>query len=155
MAANFKFGKIPGSVLVSGALDVSERSFVGSDVAMNIERYLDCVPPSAPRSCRWNGAYTYTSRIHVFGAILRVPQNSQMVERYASWTLKSGEKPSGGCIAINKPLTASNEICKESSTVTDLVNPTVITNLRRRQWSSARMLIALGEKRGGAPPPRR
>lgn len=48
MATNFEFSKIPGGVLVSGALDVSERSFVGSNVAMNIERYLDCTLPVSP-----------------------------------------------------------------------------------------------------------
>ena len=46
MAANFKFSEVPGGVLVSGALNVSKWSLVGSNVTMNIEWYLNFIASS-------------------------------------------------------------------------------------------------------------
>lgn len=84
MAADFKLGKVPGGILVGRALDVSERSLVGSDIAVNIERYLNCAAPSAPKLIRSSGVYTHTSRTRASGAIPRAPQSLYMVGRSAS-----------------------------------------------------------------------
>ena len=43
MATNFELGKVPSGILVSRALDMSERGFIRGNVAMDIERYLNCV----------------------------------------------------------------------------------------------------------------
>ena len=68
MTTDLKLGKIPSGILVSRALDVSERGLIGSNVAMDIERYLNFAFKSAPRLSRSTGVHTYTSRTRVSGA---------------------------------------------------------------------------------------
>ena len=43
MATDFKFGKVPGGVFVSRALDMSKGGFIGGNIAVYVERYLDFV----------------------------------------------------------------------------------------------------------------
>ena len=68
VTTNLKLCKVPSGILVSRALDVSERGLVGGNVAVDIERYLNFVSKSAPRSSRSSRVYTHTSRIRVSDA---------------------------------------------------------------------------------------
>jgi hypothetical protein len=112
MAADFKLGKVPGGIFVRWTLDVSERSLVSSNVALDIERYFDFALPSAPKFRRPSGIDTHTSRTRASGAIPRAPRNSNMVERPASWILKRSEKFEVQHVPNGEPLTAFNEICR-------------------------------------------
>ena len=49
MATDFELGKVPASIFVSWALDMSERGLIGGNVAVDIEGYLDFVWLSAPK----------------------------------------------------------------------------------------------------------
>ena len=42
MATDFKLGKIPGSVFVGRALDVPERGLISGNIAVDIQRDLNC-----------------------------------------------------------------------------------------------------------------
>ena len=75
VTTDLKFGKVPSGILVSRALDVSERGLVGSNVAVDVERYLNFVLKSAPRLSRSSGVHTYTSRTRVSGASPPALQN--------------------------------------------------------------------------------
>jgi len=68
VTTDLKFGKAPTGILVSRALDVSERGLIGGNVAMDIERYLNFAFNSAPRLSISTGVHTYTSRPRVFDA---------------------------------------------------------------------------------------
>lgn len=92
MTTNFELGKIPGGVLVSGTLDVSERGFVCCKIAVDIEGYFNFALPSALRSSGLNKICTYTSRTRVSDANPRERRSSHMVGHSASWILKRDKK---------------------------------------------------------------
>lgn len=114
MAANFELGKVPASILVSRALYMSERSLIGSNITVNVKRYLNFSIRSVPKLSISSGIHTYTSRTHASGAIRRAPQSLYMVECPSSWMLSRSEKTARQCVLTNIPLTAFNEICKEN-----------------------------------------
>jgi hypothetical protein len=83
MATDFKLGKVPGCILVSRALDMSERSLIGGDIAVNLERYFNFAYHQ-PQSYWSSGIETHTSGTRASGAIPRAPQSLYMAERSAS-----------------------------------------------------------------------
>lgn len=48
VTTDFKFGKVPGGVLVSRTLNVAERGLIGGDIAVDIEGNLDFFLQSVP-----------------------------------------------------------------------------------------------------------
>ena len=52
MTADFKLGEIPGGILVSRTLDMSEGGLVRSDITMDVERYLNFISRSARESTK-------------------------------------------------------------------------------------------------------
>lgn len=72
VTTDLEFGKVPSGIFVSRTLDVSERRLIGCNIAVDIERYLNLVLQSGPRSSRSARIHTYTSRTRVSGANLHV-----------------------------------------------------------------------------------
>lgn len=68
VTTDLKLCEVPSGILMSRALDVSERGLIGRNVAVNVEGYLNFALKSAPRLSRSSGVHTYTSRTHVSGA---------------------------------------------------------------------------------------
>ena len=62
VTTDLKFCEVPSGILVSGALDVSERGLIGCNVAVNVEGYLNFALKSVPKLSRSSGIHTYTSR---------------------------------------------------------------------------------------------
>jgi len=68
VTTDFKLCEVPSGILVSRALDVTERGLIGRNVAVNVEGYLNFAFKSAQRLSRSNGVHTYTSRTRASGA---------------------------------------------------------------------------------------
>jgi len=68
VTTDLKLCEVPSSILVSRALDVSERGLIGCNVAVDVEGYLNFTFKSAPRPSRSSGVHTYTSRTRVSDA---------------------------------------------------------------------------------------